>query len=400
MIDVRPWVFGPIAVVLALTASADAPLHRRSSGAAQSVTSARAARSFDALKRSVCAMAPDQRVHPVAVDAWREACSASTAALPSAEKSLVRVQASGLPDGALVGRQRLAASHGVAIDLLAYASDGLVVSGVACYLDDGQAHPTVVHIHGGTEGIFDDPAANMLRACIDWASLHRMSAFLPSLRGQDGGEGRLELCLGEARDVAAGVTLVRSLEFTDAARVGLVGGSIGGCVALKAAPLIPNLRAVVALVPPTDWAGLVAFHRTRFEPAVESVCDGSSRDWNIGGAALADAFDTVICGHASCSASDYESRSPLPGVISQAAPTLIVAAGADNVVPAEQELLWSLMRQQTGHTVQVFVVDSCDPAGTLPSASDVLLFVPGGFHLLSGGAVSSALTFLINHVRG
>ncbi|MCP4654359.1 MAG: alpha/beta fold hydrolase [bacterium] len=306
------------------------------------------------------------------------------------------LNATGLADGTLIKRERLLADFGVAVELVAYASSGLAVGGVLCYPDDGRRHSTVLHLHGGFGGIFVDADGNMVETCINWALLHGRTAFAPSYRGQDGGEGELELCLGEADDVAAAAILLRSLEMTDAKRIGLVGGSMGGCVALRAGVKIANLRAVVAFVPPTDWKALIDYHRTRWAPAVETLCDGTTQDWQTGGPEFADDLDTLICGHPLCSDAEYDARSPIPGAPLQTAPTLIVSAESDNVVPLEQHLLWSILRQAGGQPVDLYVIDPCDPPTTPALAQDVNLLVEGGFHSLSSGSISSGLLFLIN----
>jgi len=303
-----------------------------------------------------------------------------------------------LPDGTLVARLRLATVDLVALDLVAYTSDGLVVAGLLAYPDDGNRHSTVLHVHGGFGGIFTNADGDMVQTCIDWAQRYGRTAFAPSLRGQDGGEGTPELCLGEADDVAAATTLVRSLEVTDPDRVALVGGSTGGCVVLRAAPLVEGLRAVVAYVPPTDWKGLVAFHRASWAPATETLCDGGSRLWDVGGPALADVLDQMICGHVGCTDAEYEARSPIPGVPFQTAPTLIVSAGSDNVVPLDQQVLYSVLRNGAGHPVDVYVTDPCAPAGTPTGAMDILLHVREAYHLLSVGAVGSGFLFLMQEL--
>ncbi len=328
------------------------------------------------------------------------------AAFASAEKALERSlatspQPSGsttLHDGALVGRLRIATVDQVALDVVAYASGGLVVAGLLAYPDDGTPHSTVLHVHGGFGGIFTNADGDMVQTCIDWAGRYGRTAFAPSLRGQDGGEGAPELCLGEADDVGAAAALVRSLEVTDPDRVALVGGSTGGCVVLRAAPQIEGLRAVVAYVPPTDWKGLVAFHRTSWAPATESLCEGGSRLWDVGGPALADVLDQMICGHVDCTDAEYEVRSPIPGVPFQTAPTLVVSAGSDNVVPLDQQVLYSVLRQGSGHPVDVYVTDPCDPAGTAAGATDTLLHVREAYHLLSVGAVGSGFLYLMQEL--
>ncbi|MCU0304896.1 MAG: prolyl oligopeptidase family serine peptidase [Thermoanaerobaculales bacterium] len=298
-------------------------------------------------------------------------------------------------DGELLARERLVTGFGVAVDLVAYSSSDLAVGGLLCYPDDGLARSAVIHLHGGFGGIFENPDGDMLQTCINWALLHDRTAFAPSYRGQDGGEGQLELCLGEADDVAAGAIMLRSLEVADPARVGLVGGSVGGCVALRAAAKIPDLKAVVAFVPPSDWKALVDFHRTSWTPEVEPTCEGGSIDWDIGGPALAEVIDNVICGRPFCPDADYAARSTIPGIYVQTAPTLVVSAEADNVVPLDQQLLYSLLRQQLGHHIDVYVVGHCDPPASPAITLDSHIMVLDAFHALSPPTISSGLLFLM-----
>ena len=307
----------------------------------------------------------------------------------------MRLVTTSQPDGTVLGRQRIAQNAAIALDVVSYASSGLTVGGLLCYPNDGQPHSAVIHVPGGLGGVFNAALGDMVQTCINWASLHGRTAFAPSLRGNDGGDGQPELCRGEADDVVAAAVMLRSLDVTTPARVGLMGGSIGGCVALHAAPRIPNLRAVVAFVPPTSWKDLVAYHRTQWQAATELGCDDVPIEWTIGGPALADAFDSLICGHAQCSDADYIERSPLPYVNAQSAPTMIVSAELDNVVPVVQHLLWSLFRQSSGHPVNVFLVDKCDPPGTPPLTMDVHLLALRGYHLLGSGPISSGMLYLM-----
>jgi len=298
-------------------------------------------------------------------------------------------------DGTLLGRVRLATIGAVGVDFVAYLSSGLAVAGLLCFPDDGQPHATVIHLHGGLGGTFVNPdGGDIVGTCYRWAADQGRTAFVPSFRGQDGGQGQTELCLGEADDTAAAAILLRGLETTDPDRIALVGGSMGGCVALKAGVLIPNLRAVVAIAPPTDFKSYLDYHRTGFTPAVETRCDGSSRTWDLGGPAYADTIDEIICGHAGCSEAEYAIRSPLLAVASATNPTLVIAAGGDNLVPPLNQVLWSALRNTVGGSVVVEIRDRCSAAAAPALAQDVLLFVPGGFHLLEDEVQISGLLYL------
>lgn len=314
----------------------------------------------------------------------------------AAPASAAPVAPAALPgDGTLIARQRLVTLGAVGVDLVVYLSSGLLVTGVLCFPDDGLAHATVLHVHGGFGGIFVHPdGGDILGSCVSWAADHGRTAFVPSFRGQDGGQGRPELCLGEADDVAAAAILVRTLPVTDPDRLALVGGSVGACVVLKASVRIPHLRAAVAIAPPTDFAAWVAYHRTAYVPATETRCDGSFLAWDQGGPVFADTIDDIVCGHAQCSEAEYAIRSPILDVASATHPTLVIAAGGDNLVPPVQQVLWSALRNGLGSGVALEVRDRCSDVAALPLARDVLLYVPGAFHLHEAPIVVSGLLYL------
>ena len=127
------------------------------------------------------------------------------------DRNPIRLVTQSAPDGhRALGRQRIAANASIALDVVAYASTGLSVGGLLCYPNDGASHSTVIHVPGGSGGAFNGVAGDMVQTCIDWAALHGRTAFIPSLRGNDGGEGHTELCLGEGNDVVAAAVMLRS----------------------------------------------------------------------------------------------------------------------------------------------------------------------------------------------
>jgi len=331
-------------------------------------------------------------------DALDAACETDVAYATKFDQSSIpaTVKTAGSTDGSLLARVRLMTGAGIAVDLVAYSSSGLAVGGVLCYPDDGNPHSTVLHLHGGFGGVFENPDGSMVEACVNWAMLHHRTAFAPSFRGQDGGEGTLEVCLGEADDVAAAAIMLKDLKVTDPDRMGIVGGSTGGCVALRAAAKIPNLKAVVSYVPPADWKSLVNFHRTSFVTETETLCDGTSVAWDVGGPIMADVIDNAICGHPGCSDADYAARSTIPGVFAQTAPTLIISAEADNIVPLEQQILYTVLRDQLGNPTDIYVIDKCGAPSAPPIAFDVHVMVSGAYHGLSPATLSGGLLFLMD----
>jgi len=352
----------------------------------------------EAVLRFVSAACGSEALGRVASAAGETACRAPepTAARPAvAGRKVFPIPASTSGDGTLVARQRVVTIGSVALDLVAYVSSNLVVGGLLCFVDDGVPRPTVLHLHGGFGGIFVNPdGGDTVGTCYRWAAQNGKNAFVPSYRGQDGGQGTPELCLGEADDVAAAALLLRSLPIVDPDRLAMVGGSMGGCVALRAGARIPNLRAVVAIAPMTDFKAVATYHRTAFVPAVETRCDGSTLAWDTGGPPFADLVDASICGHAGCSDAEYASRSPLLDVVNASNPTLVLAAGADNIVPVQQQAMWSALRASLGAHVDVEIRDRCSPVSAPVLGRDVLVYVPGAYHLMENGPVISTLVYL------
>jgi len=299
-------------------------------------------------------------------------------------------------DGLLVERVRVLTIGDFALDIVTYLSSGLIVGGLFCYVDDGQPRSTVLHLHGGLGGIFLNPdGGDIVSSCYQWAASHDRNAFVPSFRGQDGGQGSPELCLGEADDVAAAAVLLRGLDIVDPERLALVGGSMGGCVALRAGTRIPNLRAVVAIAPPIDWQALTTFHREAYRDETETRCDGSTVEWDLGGPDMAETMDLMICGHAYCDAADYQARSPLLDLNHSTNPTLVIIPGADNFVPAEQQLLWPALRHMGGADVDVAIRDRCSsPEAPSLLTQDGLIYVPDAYHMMEDGPIISGLIYL------
>jgi acetyl esterase/lipase len=304
-------------------------------------------------------------------------------------------------DGTLVDRLRIFTDDLVAMDLVAYRSSGLIVGGLLCYVDDGQPRSTILHLHSGLGGIFVDPipvGTDMFDSCYAWASGQQYNVFVPSYRGRDGGQGQADFCMGEADDVANAAIWLRSLAIVDPNRLAVVGSSLGGCVALKAGVMIPNLRAVVAIAPPTDWRDMVDFHRNRWVRATETRCDGSVVNWDQGGPAFADVMDNAICGHRGCPLADYQARSPIPLVHQATNPTLVVVASSDNLVPASQQLLWSGLRNDETGAVAVEVRRRCAAPAAPALVHDALMYVPGAFHFLETGPIASSLLWMLDQL--
>jgi hypothetical protein len=151
-------------------------------------------------------------------------------------------------------------------------------------------------------------------------------------------------------------------------------------------------------VPPTSWKHLVQYHDTAWAPATHPSCSGEPVTWDVGGPPVAEVIDLVICGHRGCTDDEYNARSPLPLAAVQQAPTLVVSAANDNLVPIDQQVLWSVLRQSARHPLWVGVTSLCDPPASPPLVLDALLVVRDAFHPLAIGPISSGMLFLLGHL--
>lgn len=135
------------------------------------------------------------------------------------------------------------------------APDGLGLEGLL-YTPSGEApYRTVVWLHGGPaehlQRTFSAPFQVLLAAGFavfapnPRGSTGRGDAFLQSLRGG--------LCTADVADVEAGVRRLIVEGVAHRRRIGVMGWSYGGSLALAVAAACPWVRAVVAGAPVADW---------------------------------------------------------------------------------------------------------------------------------------------------
>ena len=98
-----------------------------------------------------------------------------------------------------------------------------------------------------------------------------MSALALSLRGWLGSEGENDQGLRQPLDVLAAIDWLAKRPLVDRERIGLVGASMGGQVALLAAAHRPPIRAVAAFFAPTDLAALARGQSVRARLSRRSV---------------------------------------------------------------------------------------------------------------------------------
>jgi alpha/beta superfamily hydrolase len=113
--------------------------------------------------------------------------------------------------------------------------------------------PAVLMLHGGFDG--DDRTSHDLAQRLAEAGV---VVLVPSYRGErrhlDGArsQGRVEFCRGEVDDARALLVEARQRADVDPERVGLLGFSHGGCIALQLALTDARVKAVVTFSAPTE----------------------------------------------------------------------------------------------------------------------------------------------------
>ena len=207
------------------------------------------------------------------------------------------------------------------------AAQGITLGGVLFRPQAADPRPAIIVLHGwqptGTNG------AAVVEARARRYSDEGYVALALSLRGWPPSGGADDCGLRQPDDVVAAAAWLRAQTGVLADRVGVVGFSQGGQVALLAASREARIRAVVAYYPVTDIALWKSTTTNAEIPGyITAVCEP-------GGAAL---------------------RSPRLASALPVAPLLLVHGDADTRVPTEQSRLMASMLAAAGRRVELFLV--------------------------------------------
>lgn len=150
-----------------------------------------------------------------------------------------------------------------------YPSEGLSVAGIVCRPRAGGRHPLLMINHGGWSGLGSE-LHPLTSVCV---TLARAGYFViePSYRGEDGSAGVIELCLGEATDIRTMLAIALEDPAVDPERVGVLGGSHGGCSTLRALVDGAAPARAVSVAGPTDWADT-------YRALADSIAAGATGD--------------------------------------------------------------------------------------------------------------------------
>lgn len=206
-------------------------------------------------------------------------------------------------------------------------ADGAVLGGILYRPETREARPAIIVLHGwqaaGTNG------AAVVEARARRYAEDGYVALALSLRGWPPSGGNDDCGLRQPDDVVAAAEWLRGAAGVQAERVGIVGFSQGGQVALLAAARDRRLRAVVAFFPVTDVA----------------AWKNTTANADIPG------YVTAVC-----EPGGVAPRSPVTRAGDIGAPVLLVHGDADTRVPTAQSQMMRAALEGAGRPVQLFLV--------------------------------------------
>lgn len=215
----------------------------------------------------------------------------------------------------------------VRAEKVAYAADRGRAYGMLCRPLAAGRHPVAVINHGGWSGLNTEWQAAS-SACVATARAGFV-VVQASYRGEDGSDGEIELCLGEADDVARMVAVVRAQPYADPHRAVMFGGSHGGCVTVRALQGGLRVDRAVALNAPADLADVHA-------NAVDRIAAGARGDRLLFFQSILALMQRLYGGLPHERPAEYARHSTLPEASRLAAspvPLMLQHGAADDVVP-------------------------------------------------------------------
>ena len=199
---------------------------------------------------------------------------------------------------------------------------GVTLGGYLFKSQAGQPpYPALVLLHGFASH------AHAMVGLARAASANGYVALALSLRGWLGSDGESDQGLRQPLDVLAAVDWLAKRPLVDRERIGLVGASMGGQVALLAAAHKPPIRAIASYYAPADLAG-----------------------WYKANPFVRDYLDDL------CGPEGLPVRSPMLRAAQIDAPVLLVHGDKDENVPVSQSVAMAQALKDHGKEVETFVV--------------------------------------------
>jgi dienelactone hydrolase/catechol 2,3-dioxygenase-like lactoylglutathione lyase family enzyme len=182
-------------------------------------------------------------------------------------------------------------------------------------------YPALVLLHGFAGHAHN--LAGLARRC----SANGYVALALSLRGWLGSEGESDQGLRQPLDVMAAIDWLAKRPMVDRNRIGLVGASMGGQVALLTAAHRPPIKAVASYFAPTDLP-----------------------KWRERNPYIRDYLDDL------CGPEGLPVRSPILRVAQIDVPVLLIHGDKDDNVPVEQTTAMAEALKSHGKEVETFIV--------------------------------------------
>ena len=239
--------------------------------------------------------------------------------------------------------------------------DEISMAGILYTPDDpDRKDPAIIVLHGWLEP--EENGADMVSIVAWHLAREGYISLALSMRGWPDTGGRDDCGGRQPFDVVKAVQWLSHQPGVNPERIGLMGFSQGGQVALLAAGLTSEVKAVVAFFPVTDldrWA------QTTQSPGIK------------------DAYVPLVC----AKGLGLKAKSPIYSACAIHAPTLLIHGDRDTRVPMDQSLEMAKAMLNCGKTVQ-------------------LQLVKGGGHMLEKGhkgwmeAWENTKKFFMEHLKG
>lgn len=230
----------------------------------------------------------------------------------------------------------------VTLHRIVYASQGLRIHGfLALPPASTQPLPAVIFNRGGSGprgALSAEGAMQTIGLYASWGYVGIASNY----RGVGGSQGTEEWGAADTDDAMAALAFVRSLEYVDQDRLGLVGGSRGGMMAFQMLARTTDFRAAVTFGAPT------MISRESSEAYIRRT--------------MMHHLPTAVVTNSSDVQHEAERRSVLLWAerLSRTTPLLLLHGTGDRRVPAEHSLQLALRLQELEHPYKLIMYDNAD----------------------------------------
>lgn len=249
--------------------------------------------------------------------------------------------------------------QGVSQELLDLQVDGLLQR-YTCLMPGAsigsqtRRHPAVLVLHSGFSGD-EATSADLARTLAQRGFVVVLPAYRGEIRRADGkrSEGKVEFCRGEVNDAYAGLDWLRRHPGVDSARIGVLGMSHGGCIALRLAQRAPELRALVTMSAPVAA-----------QPLIEHLESTPFQMFFYNGI-LAGQLRGYVQTQPAQQAMAFAERSPVQAAMQLHMPMLVLHGTEDQMVPVEQACWLRQSLRASGRVVLDYQIDAAGRLNTL-----------------------------------